>query len=157
MQYTELMDSFAAKYGIDGFAVLDGVAAVEIDGTSVEFREDAEANAVIVSALFGEPPPDEKGRFASILLKANFLLAASGSAAFCLDAATEELAIVCSLPLPLADVDSLSSAVERIVDLAEQWRENAEAFVNVDDEAARVEANESAFNPLLGGNDFMRI
>ena len=45
MSYEELVEKFAAKYGIDGLAPENGVAAMDIDGAKVEIISDDNAGA----------------------------------------------------------------------------------------------------------------
>lgn len=156
MEYKELIDAFAAKYGMAKPPGEGDIETVEIDGTRVTFREDPKARAVILSAQVGEMPPDEKGRFASILLKASGLLSANGEGAFCVDD-DDVFHAVRSIPLAHADADGLSSALESLVDLAEMWRDNADAFTNVDDEIATREFEERALNPLFGDPNIIRV
>ena len=128
MEYKELIDAFAVKYGVTVPPGEEGVETVDVGGTIVTFREDPGARAVILSAEVGEMPPDAKGRFASILLKAGGLLAANGEGAFCVDE-DDVFHAVRSMPLALLDVDSLSDAVDGIVALAAEWRTRHSSMV----------------------------
>ena len=154
MEYRELIDAFAAKYGVTAPPGEEGVETIDVGGTIVTFREDPGARAVILSAEVGEMPPDAKGRFASILLKAGGLLAANGEGAFCVDE-DDVFHAVRSVPLALADLDAFASALESLVNLAELWREHADVFAHVDDEMAKQAAEEGALNPLFGGPDLI--
>ncbi len=155
MEFIELVSSFAERHAIEGLAAEDGVAMIDIDGTEVTLRESAEGRAVVIAALIGDMPPDAKGLFASVALQANFF--ASGGTALSLDAETDELAVSTSLPLALADPDSLSAAVESLVNTAEEWRRNAVAFLDVDEEAALSEADDDDASPLSGDPGFLRV
>ena len=121
MEYKELIGAFLAKYGLAAPPGEEKIGAVEIDGTSVTLREDAAAGALILSAEVDDMPPDENGRFASILLKASGLLSANAEGAFCVDD-DDVFHAVRSVPLALADIDSLSAAVEGLVALVAEWR-----------------------------------
>lgn len=156
MEYKELIDAFAAKCGVAAPPDGEAIETIEIDGTRVTFREDAAARAVIITARVGELPPDEKGRFASILLKASGMLSANAEGAFYVDEGDVFYAVR-SVPLALADVHTLVSALEALVDLVELWREHAAAFASVDDELAQKAIEEAALNPLFGSADFIRI
>ena len=155
MEFVELVSSFAERHAIEGLAAEDGVAMIDIDGTEVTLRESAEGRAVAISALIGEMPPDANGLFASVALRANFI--AFGGTALSLDAETDELSVSTSLPLALADPDSLSAAVESLVNTAEEWRRNAVAFLEVDEEAAFSDAEAADANPLSGDSGFLRV
>ena len=155
MEFVELVSSFAERHAIEGLAAEDGVAMMDIDGTEVTLRESAEGRAVAISALIGDMPPDANGVFASVALRANFI--AFGGTALSLDAETDELSVSTSLPLALADPDSLSAAVESLVNTAEEWRRNAVAFLEVDEEAAFSDAEAADANPLSGDPGFLRV
>ena len=155
MTLGELISGFATRYAIEGLAVEDGAALLSIDGTEVSLRESADGGAVVASAEIGEMPPDARGVFASLALQANF--AATGGLALSVDAETDELAVSTSLPLALADRDSLSDAVEALVDTAEEWRRNAVAFLDVDEEAAISDAEDADANPFTGDSGFLRV
>ena len=155
MEFIELVSSFAERHAIEGLAAEDGVAMIDIDGTEVTLRENPEGRAVAIAALIGEMPPDANGLFASVALQANFI--AFGGTALCVDAETDELSVATSLPLALADPDALSVAVETLVDTAEEWRRNAVAFLDVDEESALLGDEDAAANPLSGDSGFLRV
>lgn len=55
MDFNELITGFAARYNVEGLAVEDGSAAVEVDGIAVLL---AAANGVVLATSeIGEPPP----------------------------------------------------------------------------------------------------
>ena len=155
MEFIELVTSFAERHAIEGLAAEDGVAMIDIDGTEVTLRESAEGRTVAISALIGDMPPDANGVFASVALQANY--AAIGGMALCVDAETDELSVATSRPLALADPDALSAAVESLVNTAEEWRRNAVAFLEVDEEAAFSDAEAADANPLSGDSGFLRV
>jgi hypothetical protein len=155
MEFNELLSRFADRYAVEGIDATDGVAVLSVDGTEVTFREDAAGGAVVLAAEIGEMPPDASGVFASVALRANFI--AFGGTALSLDAETDELAVSTSLPLALADPDALSAAVEALVNTAEEWRRNAVAFLDVDEESALLGDEDAAANPLSGDSGFLRV
>ena len=154
-EFNELLSRFADRFAVEGIDAKDGVAVLSFDGTEVTFREDAAGGAVVLAAEIGEMPPDASGVFASVVLQANY--AAVGGMALCVDAETDLLSVATSLPLAIADVDSLSAAVETLVDTAEEWRRNAVAFLDVDEEAALSEADDDDASPLSGDAGFLRV
>ena len=150
------LDAFAREVGASLPERAEGDAVVlSIDGLEVEFREDADGQAVVLAAEVGEMPPDAGGVFAALALRANF--ASLGATALSLDAETGGLFATASLPLALADPDALSRAVEGFVDAAEEWSRYATAFLDVDDEAALARADDEDASPLSGVPDFIRV
>lgn len=128
---------------------------LSIDGTEVTLREDADGQWVVITAEIGEAPPDSKGVFSALALQANF--ASLGATGLSMDAETGDLFATTALPLALADPDALSSAVEALVNTAEEWGLNATAFLDVDEEAALAEADDEDADPLSGNPEFLRV
>jgi len=154
MDFNELIESFAASLGIEGLEIEGGATAFEADDTLVSFRE---ANgAVAIVARVCEMPEDAQGRIASLLLKANALMAAARSGAFVLDESLGEVSIACTVSPERLDVDGLSAKVEWLVDACHEWKGNIMAMAAVDDELERKRLEERALNPLFGGN-FIRV
>ena len=150
------MDAFATALGLTlPEQAEDGTVVLSIDGTEVTLREDADGRTVVIAAEIGEMPPDSKGIFSSLALQTNY--ASLGGTALSLDAETGDLFATTSLPLALADPDALSRAVETLVDTAEEWGRNAAVFLEVDEEAALLEADDADALPLSGNPGFLRV
>ena len=150
------MRAFADALGVDlPERDADDEVVLAVDGAEVSFREDADGGTVLLVAEIGEMPPDAGGAFAAVALQAHY--AATGGPALSLDAEEGELFATSSLPLALADPDTLSRAVEALVDTAAQWRRLATAFLDVDEEAALSKADEEDASPLSGVPDFIRV
>ena len=128
---------------------------LSIDGTEVTLHEDAAGRMVVITAEIGEMPPDEKGVFAALALQANY--ASLGATTLSLDSEEGELFVTTSLPIALARPDALSTAVEALVDTAEEWRQNATAFLDVDEEAALSKADDDEASPISGNFEFIRV
>ena len=122
MEFNELIAAFAAKYGIKGLDGVDGAAELDVDGVRVELLEDLQTRSLVACAEIGLPPPDANGAFGSMMLKANFLLRATDGATLCENPESGAYSIVRPYPLALADVDSLCSCLESLVNQTENWR-----------------------------------
>ena len=154
MTYEEIIKALAERYDAVSALAEDGSLVIEVDDTPVSFRK--ADGAVAVVARVCAMPEDEQGRVASLLLKASALMAAAGSGAFTLDESYSEVSIACMLSTVRLDVDSLSKAVEWLVDACHEWKGNIMAIAAVDDELERKRLEERALNPLFGG-DFIRV
>ena len=139
MEFKELLAAFAAKYSIEGLDGAEGVAEFEADGIRVELLEDPQARSLIACAEIGLPPPDANGAFGSMMLKANFLLRATEGATLCENPESGAYSIVRPFPLAIADVDSLCSGLESLVNQTENWRTALAGLRNA--ESARAEAH----------------
>ena len=154
MEFKELIAAFAAKNGIAGLDGADGVAELEVDGIRVELLEDPHARSLIACAEIGLPPPDANGAFGAMMLKANFLLRATDGATLCENPESGAYSMVRPFPLALADVDSLCSGLESLVNQTENWRR---ALVGLREaESARTEAQgvEGTHHDMLSSGYF---
>ena len=122
MEFGELIAAFAAKNEIAGLDGADGVAELEVDGIRVELLEDTQARSLVACAEIGLPPPDANGAFASMMLKANFLLRATAGATLCQNPETGAYALVRPFPLALTDSESLAAGLESLANQTENWR-----------------------------------
>ena len=70
MEMKELLDGLSSNLGIDSLAIIGGEAAIDIDGMPVLITE-AEEDALLVSGLVGDPPPEGCAEFCNLMLEAN--------------------------------------------------------------------------------------
>lgn len=122
MEFKELVAGFAAKCGIGNIDGADGVVELEIDGIRVELLDAPQMRSLIACAEIGLPPPDANGAFGAMMLKANFLLRATEGATLCENPESGAYSIVRPFPLAIADVDSLCSGLESLVNQTDNWR-----------------------------------
>lgn len=122
MNYKERMEAFAAKYGLPAPETDRDAVAIDFNDITVTFLEDAPAQRLFLHALIGEAPSFGDGELAKEALKANAALRERAGAALCQDPVTGKYAAVQSMPFALADLDSLSAAVDGLVALAAEWR-----------------------------------
>ena len=122
MKFKELLSVFAAKYGVDGLDGVDGTAALDVDGVSVELLDDPQTQSVLACAEIGLPPPDANGVFGALMLQANFMLRGTEGATLCQNPESGSYAIVRSFPLALTDVESFGAGLESLVNQTENWR-----------------------------------
>ena len=124
MSYEELVEKFAAKYGIDGLAAENGVAAMVIDGVKVELISDEVAGCAVIYAEIGYPPPDANGGFGEVMLKANHLYLGTNGGTLCQNPETD--AYVIMRPVPLAQLEgaeAMGAILEETLAQVERWRQ----------------------------------
>lgn len=159
MEYNELMQGFAARFGIANIDTGNGAAALEIDGMSVGFIHDAETDEIMVVAEIGFPPPDADGPFGSMMLKANFLYSGTGGAMICQNPETGAYAVMRSYQLAQLDVETFAKAVEALINTAERWKDviSGAGFAEDEKSAKDAETSEDAsrFGGAFGG--FMQV
>lgn len=122
MEFNELMQSFAAKYGLADLKVDNGTAVLEIDGMTVGFIHDPVTDSVMVVAEIGYPETDVSANFASAMLKANYLFAGTAGAVLCQNPETGAYALMREYRLVENDPKTFEGALETLLNSADQWR-----------------------------------
>ena len=154
MEYDELIRAFAEKHGIDGMEVLDGAAALDVDGMRIAFLHDESARALVLLGNVGAPPPEGESRFGAILMQANYLFRGSDGATFTQNPETKVYALVRSLPLALLDASSLTDAVETFANTLERWRRTLADFRPSGETQTSAQAPAEKFTPLENSGFF---
>ena len=124
MPYEELIEKFAAKYGIKDLAAENGVAAMVIDDVKVELIDDENAGCVVIYAEIGYPPPESNGSFGEMMLKANHLYLGTNGGTLCQNPETN--AYVMMRPVPLArleGVEAMGAILEETLTQVERWQQ----------------------------------
>ena len=154
MEFNELMQSFAAKYGLADLKIDSGTAVLEIDGMTVGFIHDPVTDSVMVVAEIGYPETDVSANFASAMLKANYLFAGTAGAVLCQNPETGAYALMREYRLVEHDAKTFEGALEALLNSADQWKGVLGAINEgdaEDDEAGPPAADESPTG------DFLRV
>ena len=115
MQFEELINGFAGRFGIADGQVNDGTAVFDIDGMTVGFVDDDTSATVMVVAEIGYPPPDANGKLGEIMLKSNYLYNGSNGAVLCMNPETSAYALMQTWALdPLDGMRKAESAKENL-------------------------------------------
>lgn len=157
MEFSDLMRQFAAKFGIDDVEVEDNTVALEIDGMAVGFICDPVEETLTVVADLGQQSINADGAFGSMMLKANFLFQATKGATLFQNPENEAFGLEQMFRLVDLDVDKLSDHVERIANLAEDWKAIIAGAKNAEDAAAKKNDGNQYETPFSSGGDFMRV
>ena len=123
MQFEELINGFAGRFGIADGQVNDGTAVFDIDGMTVGFVDDDMSATVMVVAEIGYPPPDANGKFGEIMLKSNYLYNGSNGAVLCMNPETSAYALMQTWALDPLDVETFVKNVESFINNAEKWKD----------------------------------
>ena len=147
MEFNQLLDDFAKRHNVDNLVVVDGAAALDIDGIIVTLVSNE--GVLIVSAEIGEPPAEGAAAFANLLLEANmqsgvFFAKAPGPGPY--------LAVQ-RTPLALMEADEFDKALESFVNLAETWRQLLADFRPV----AKAAAEQTVESPIFGTQGFVQV
>ena len=155
MELKELASAFAAKLGIDGLTVEDGVCALEIDGIPLQISETDAGRALVATAVVGSPPPEKTEAFLELLLEANTETFGPQDRALGKLHDTGELVLQWRIPTRDLELDGFCAELETFVNQVEQWRLALENFRPAAEEAAAREDEVPALG--LPGSGFISV
>ena len=148
MEMKELLDGLSSNLGIDSLAIIGGEAAIDIDGMPMLITE-AQDDALLVSGLVGEPPPEGCEAFCNLMLEAN---ADFFDATACTLARNPESGcymLLKRLAKASLDPESFVQELAAFADTLAEWRESLESFRPAAAAAAEMKRSDSAirFSP----------
>ena len=123
MNYNELMEAFAAKYGLPGIKMQDGGIVLDINGIAVAFMNNEATEAILLHAVIGAPPPDADGSISKQMLLANHALCNAYGTTLCQNPETKEYVAILTFPLIVATPELLVNAVGNLVAIVSKWKE----------------------------------
>lgn len=147
MDFKELISDFSTRHGLEGLAVEDNTASIDVDGITITFVTDGDVLSAV--AEIGEPPVEGKANFADLLLAANF----NADTIFAKMQERNTYVLIQRLPLAGLDGAAFDAALEELVNQAESWR-NLLAEFRPAAEAAEAAKNEA---PAIGLTGFLRV
>ena len=145
MEMKELLDGLAAHLGIDSLAIVDGEAAIDIDGMPVLITE-AEDDVLLVSGLVGDPPPEGCEAFCNLMLEANTGFFDASACALARNPESGSYMLLKRLPKASLDPESFVRELAAFADELSEWRESLEAFRPAVAAAAELKRSESAIH-----------
>lgn len=148
MEFEQLVDAFAKRYGISDLVPEDNGMSLDIDGIVVAAV--AIGDEVVLSAEIGEPPVEGRAEFADAMLEASM----GAETFFAKSAQTGKYVLLRRLSLLRLDDVAFDTAIESLVNTAEVWRKMLDDFRPAAKSATeRAEAEQ----PLLGASGFMQV
>ena len=158
MEFNELMQSFAAKLGTESINIENDMAVLEIDGMAFGFIHTPGKETLILAVDLGRQSVDANGAFGSMMLKANFLFEATKGATLFQNPENEAFGIQQMFSLNYLDADRLFAEVEKLSNLAEEWKQALVGCAHAETALKEQKDQESeSENLAFGGNGFMRI
>ncbi len=122
MDYSQRMNDFAAKIGLPPPETAAGAVVIDFYGIPVSFLNDENGRAILLHAAIGDAPVAAEGDYARRMLEANAALREKPGAVLCQDPETKAFAAIRSIPLQVAEPDTLVEAVGDLVKTAAAWR-----------------------------------
>ena len=156
MEFNELMQQFAAKIGLPELTPEGDGVAMEIEGVPFGFLNEGEAGTMIIIADIGKQPESADAPLGSMMLKANFMYDALDGAVLFQNPENEAFGIQQRFRIVDLDVDSLYAHVERLSNLADEWKEIVAGYGQAAKVAQEQAAKEPKVSPFAGAS-FMRV
>ncbi len=151
MEFKELLEQFAAKLGMSDFSVDDDTAGLQIDDTPFGFVLGESGDTMIVVADIGMQPESADRALGSMMLKANFLYAALKGAVLFQNPDNGAFGIQQNFRLVDLDPDSLYMHVERLANIADEWRAVVAGYGQAEKALQERKEMEPAVSPLAPG------
>ena len=158
MVYNELMKSFAAKCGLSNLIIDGDIAAIKIDGITMGFLNDAATDTLTIVADLGQRAINSDGAFGSMMLKAHYLFQSTKGATIYQHPDNGAFGLQQRYRLIDLDGDTLYSEVEKLANLADDWKAILDGCEHAEAEAAKRKSEEPASASLsMAGGGFMRV
>jgi hypothetical protein len=148
MEMKELLDGLSAHLGIDSLAIVGGEAALDIDGMPVLIAE-AEEDALLVSGLVGDPPPEGGAEFGNLMLEANAGFFDTAACALARNPESGCYMLLERFAKASLDPESFARELAAFADTLGEWRETLESFRPAAAAAAETKRSDAAirFSP----------
>jgi hypothetical protein len=145
MEMKELLDGLAANLGIAGLAIVGGEAALDIDGMPVLITE-AQDDALLLSGLVGDPPPEGCEAFCNLMLEANAGVFDASACALARNPESGSYMLLKRLPKASLDPETFATELAAFADTLADWRETLDSFRPAAAAAAELKRSESALH-----------
>ena len=124
MEFSEVIQGFAERFGIEAPEIVDESAAFDADGMPffiMRAANEGESEYLVVAADLGEPPPERLEKLYQALLDAGHNFAVAGGAAFSRNPGNGHIWLQSREPFASMDVVTAISRVKAIGDAALYW------------------------------------
>lgn len=121
MAFDDLMNEAGRKLGVE-LVAHDGMTRLTIDDMEVSVLEIVALDAVALSGVIGEPPPQGLAPLYRAMLEANFNFAGTAGATLSVSPEDGALTLARLVPLACLDADAFLSILEGFVNVLEAWR-----------------------------------
>ena len=145
MEMKELLDGLSSDLGIDSLTIVDGEAAIDIDGMPVLITE-AQGDALLVSGLVGDPPPEGCEEFCNLMLEANAGFFDTAPCALARNPESGCYMLLKRFAKASLDPESLAKELAAFADTLAEWRESLESFHPAAAAAAEMKQTDSAIH-----------
>ena len=158
MEFNELIQQFAERYGIDAPEIVDESAAFDADGMPfflMKITNEGESEYLVVAADLGEPPPERLEKLYQALLDAGHNFAGAGGGVLARNPSDGHIWLQSREPFALMDVETAISKVKTLGDAAVNWRDIIKEYREGASipEPATAEASAEPLGDAFGGKE----
>ena len=126
MEFSELVQQFAERFGIEVPEIVDEAAAFDADGMPfflMRVVNEGESEYLVVAADLGEPPPERPEKLYQALLDASHNFAGAGGGIFARNPGDGHIWLQLREAFASIDVETAISKVKAFGDAAINWRD----------------------------------
>ena len=126
MEFTEFVQQFAERFGIEMPEIVDEAAAFDADGMPfflMRVMNEGESEYLVVAADLGEPPPERLEKLYQALLDAGHNFAGAGGGVLARNPSDGHIWLQSREPFALMDIETAISKVKTLGDAAINWRD----------------------------------
>ena len=126
MEFSEVIQGFAERFGIEAPEIVDESAAFDADGMPffiMRAANEGESEYLVVAADLGEPPPERMEKLYEALLDAGHAFAGAGGGVFARNPADGHIWLQLREAYASIDVESAIAKVKALGEAAVNWRD----------------------------------
>ena len=126
MEFSEFIQQFAERFGIEAPEIVDEAAAFDADGMPfflMRVVNEGESEYLVVAADLGEPPPERLERLYQALLDAGHNFAGAGGGVLARNPSDGHIWLQSREAFASMDVETAISKVKSLADAAANWRD----------------------------------
>ena len=125
MEFSELIQKFAEKFGLETPEIVDDATAFSADGMPflvMRVADEGESEYLVIAADLGEPPPERMEKLYEALLDAGHAFAGAGGGVFARNPADGHIWLQLREAYASMDVEIAISKLKTLGDAAVNWR-----------------------------------
>ena len=126
MEFSELIQKFAERFGLETPEIVDDAAAFDADGMPfflMRVANEGESEYLVIAADLGEPPPERLEKLYQALLDAGHNFAGAGGGVFVRNPADGHIWLQLREAYASIDVESALAKVKALGEAAVNWRD----------------------------------
>ena len=151
MDFSNFIQQFADRFGIEMPEIVDEAAAFDADGMPfflMRVANEGESEYLVVAADLGEPPPERLEKLYQALLDAGHNFAGAGGGVLARNPGDGHIWLQSREPFALMDVETAISKVKTLGDAAIKWRDIIKEYREGSSIPESATAGEASAEPL---------